>query len=229
MKISAGILPYRFNNNNLQVFLVHPGGPYNNSGWVIPKGEIDNKDKPIQTAIREFKEETGNYIPFKTVLDYLGEVKQSKHKTIKAWAYRSPQNMEFIESNTFEIIWPPNSNIKQTFTEIDKGEWFSYGEAISKMHPKQLSFVKRLMKGLNYHPIRLKRSVRFNNKAFWYIVGPLELTLLYKGKEYLNLYPGYDQAYWRSNSGWVSSKPQQFFSYKSARKVLKEILIKEIY
>ena len=61
-KTSAGLLMYRFVNKNLQVFLVHPGGPFfkfNDHVWSIPKGLKENGEDLLETAKREFFEETG--------------------------------------------------------------------------------------------------------------------------------------------------------------------------
>ncbi len=62
-KRSAGFLPYRFRDGELEVFLVHPGGPYwarkDNGVWSIPKGEYDPGEDPLEVAQREYQEETG--------------------------------------------------------------------------------------------------------------------------------------------------------------------------
>ena len=61
-KKSAGILLYKM-DENLQVFLVHPGGPFwknKDAGvWSISKGEFADDEKGLDAAIREFEEETG--------------------------------------------------------------------------------------------------------------------------------------------------------------------------
>jgi predicted NUDIX family NTP pyrophosphohydrolase len=48
MKKSSGILIYRKKNGKIQVFLVHPGGPFwrnkDLNSWSIPKGEITQAD-----------------------------------------------------------------------------------------------------------------------------------------------------------------------------------------
>jgi predicted NUDIX family NTP pyrophosphohydrolase len=63
VKKSAGILLYRFKDLNLEIFLVHPGGPFwakkDSGAWSIPKGEFNDNEAPLEAAIREFKEETG--------------------------------------------------------------------------------------------------------------------------------------------------------------------------
>jgi len=59
-KISAGILLYRRRGDALEVFLVHPGGPFwakkDLGSWSIPKGEFVEGDDPLEVARREFKD-----------------------------------------------------------------------------------------------------------------------------------------------------------------------------
>lgn len=59
-KLSAGILLYRRRNGDLEVFLVHPGGPYwwkkDLGAWSIPKGEYVAGEDPLAAAKREFQE-----------------------------------------------------------------------------------------------------------------------------------------------------------------------------
>jgi predicted NUDIX family NTP pyrophosphohydrolase len=62
-RTSAGLLIYRRQGGALEVFLVHPGGPFwankDAAAWSIPKGEIDPEEDPLEAARREFEEETG--------------------------------------------------------------------------------------------------------------------------------------------------------------------------
>jgi 8-oxo-dGTP pyrophosphatase MutT (NUDIX family) len=59
---SAGILTYRRAGSNLEVPLVHPGGPYwrkkDEGAWSIPKGEMAEGEDAEVAARREFMEET---------------------------------------------------------------------------------------------------------------------------------------------------------------------------
>lgn len=65
MRTSAGILLFRRNDLKIEVFLVHPGGPFwknkDLGSWSIPKGEFTDED-PLAAAKREFAEETGTAI-----------------------------------------------------------------------------------------------------------------------------------------------------------------------
>ncbi len=147
-KNSAGILLYRFNAKNLEVLLVHPGGPYwvkkEVGAWSIPKGEIEPHENLLQAAIRETQEETGikvqgNFIP-------LTSLKQKSGKVIHIWALQKNVETSKIRSNTFEMEWPPRSGHKKVFPEIDKADWFGIVKAQIKIVPGQLPFLIELEK-----------------------------------------------------------------------------------
>ena len=143
---SAGILLYRKTNNHLQVFLVHPGGPFfknkDQGAWSIPKGEFSDDEEALLAAKREFEEETGqaidgNFIP-------LNPVKLKSGKKVYAWAVEGDINHETIFSNLFEMEWPPKSGKKQSFPEIDRAGWFEVDEAKLKINTAQAAFIEEL-------------------------------------------------------------------------------------
>ena len=146
MKLSAGLLLYRFHQSTFQVFLVHPGGPFwakkDIGSWSIPKGEIEKDEDPLVAAIRECQEETGiiaegNFIE-------LTPVKQKSGKLVYAWAIEADIDPAGITSNTFEMEWPPRSGIKKSFPEIDRAEWFSAKDAELKIIEGQLPLIREL-------------------------------------------------------------------------------------
>jgi len=145
-KQSAGILLFRMKREQLEVFLVHPGGPFwikkDAGAWSIPKGEIETGEEALQVAIREFKEETGQEI--EGSFSELQPVKQKAGKIIKAWAVEGDIDENTIVSNTFEIEWPPGSGKKKIFPEVDKAQWFSLTEASEKINPGQLPLIEEL-------------------------------------------------------------------------------------
>jgi len=145
-KLSAGILLYHFCDQILEVFLVHPGGPFwakkDAGAWSIPKGEYDMGEDPLLAARREFKEETGydpdgNFIP-------LLPSKQKSGKIIQAWALDGEADPIAIVSNTFTLEWPPRSGRQQEFPEIDRAGWFTMEQARGKIAPGQLGFLQEL-------------------------------------------------------------------------------------
>lgn len=146
-RISAGLLMYRFNGPMLEVFLGHPGGPFfakkDIGVWSIPKGEVDENEDLLQTAVREFEEETG--IKPKGKYFSLGHIKQKNGKIVHAWAFQGARdNNKPIKSNTFTLEWPPQSGLIQEFPEIDRGAFFDSETAGQKINPAQIPFVERL-------------------------------------------------------------------------------------
>ena len=150
-KKSAGILLYRSINKNLEVFLVHPGGPFwknkDEGAWSIPKGEFDEKEDALEAAIREMKEETG--ITLKGDFMALTPIKQKSGKLVYAFAKEHDLDPSEIKSNEFEIEWPPKSGKKKMFPEIDKAEWFTIYVAKNKINPAQWPLVEELNTKLN--------------------------------------------------------------------------------
>ncbi|HHN65549.1 MAG TPA: NUDIX domain-containing protein [Nitrospirae bacterium] len=146
-KISAGILLYRKRDKNLEVFLVHPGGPLwakkDEGVWSIPKGLIEEGEDLLQAAIREFEEETGFKIKAKKVIP-LKPVKQKGGKIVHAFAIEGDCDPEKLRSNTFSMEWPPHSKRIQHFPEIDRGQWFSPDEAKKKINPAQAALLDEL-------------------------------------------------------------------------------------
>ena len=147
MRKSAGIVLYRLNNNYLEVFLVHPGGPYwqgkEEGAWSIPKGEFTDGEDPLTTAKREFKEET-SFIIDGQFID-LGQVQQKSGKLVLAWAVEGDIEASKIKSNTFRQEWPYKSGKWHSFPEVDKGAWFSFSDAQIHINPAQFTFLERLV------------------------------------------------------------------------------------
>jgi predicted NUDIX family NTP pyrophosphohydrolase len=147
---SAGILLYR-KSVETEVFLVHPGGPLfkkkDAGSWTVPKGEYTSEENPLEAAKREFQEETGSVIDGEFLA--LQPVKQKGGKVVAAWALEGDLDPDRIQSNTFEMKWPPGSEQMQTFPEIDKGAWFSLDTAREKINERQIPFLDELEALLN--------------------------------------------------------------------------------
>jgi predicted NUDIX family NTP pyrophosphohydrolase len=152
-KQSAGLVAYRINEGLPEVFIVHPGGPFfskkDEGVWSIPKGLHETDEEPFEAAKREFQEETGFSVPEKPSYIDLGEIKRSDGKNIKAWAFESDFDVSKFSSNHFEMEWPPKSGKKQSFPEVDKGNWFALAEAVKKLQPAQGVFIERLANELH--------------------------------------------------------------------------------
>jgi predicted NUDIX family NTP pyrophosphohydrolase len=148
---SAGILLYRRRDDDLQVLLVHPGGPVwarrDGGAWSIPKGELDDGEAPLDAARREFAEELGTALPEGEALD-LGEVRQRSGKIVAAWAVAGDLDPAGVVSNTFEMQWPPRSGRMQAFPEVDRAGWFELDAAREKLNPGQVPLLDRLREAL---------------------------------------------------------------------------------
>ncbi|MGE5681707.1 MAG: NUDIX domain-containing protein [Bacillota bacterium] len=152
-RVSAGLLLYRKNQEELEVFLVHPGGPYFQNKdlghWSIPKGEIDEGEQHLKCAIRELKEETGLTVSENGNFFPLGSVQQKGGKIVHAWAIEFTGEVNFDNSKSlFTIEWPPKSGKSQKFPEVDKAEFFFLKEAKEKIKPAQAEFIDKLVEFL---------------------------------------------------------------------------------
>jgi predicted NUDIX family NTP pyrophosphohydrolase len=147
-KTSAGILIYRFSNDTPEYLLVHPGGPFwknkDLASWSIPKGEVEENENIFEAAKRELKEETGLSVAGEYTV--LTPVKQKGNKTVFAWAVEQDIDTEKIQSNMFEMEWPPKSGKRQFFPEIDKAAWFTPEMAREKIIPAQILLIVELEK-----------------------------------------------------------------------------------
>jgi len=149
-KQSAGILLYRSKNGILELFLIHPGGPFwknkDLGAWSITKGEFTEAEKPLDAAKREFMEETG--IALTGDFIELSPVKQKGGKIIHAWAVKGDLDPLLIVSNSFPLEWPPKSGKWQQFPEINKGEWFAIDVAKQKINTAQALLINELQERL---------------------------------------------------------------------------------
>jgi predicted NUDIX family NTP pyrophosphohydrolase len=137
---------YRLTANAPEYFLVHPGGPFyqkkDDGVWTIPKGLADPDEELLLTAKREFVEETG-LVP-SGEFDSLGWVKLKSGKVVHVWLFAGDWNDEDgIKSNFFSLEWPPRSGKFINVPEADRGGWFSYDQALKKIHHAQLPFIVR--------------------------------------------------------------------------------------
>ncbi|QQL50641.1 NUDIX domain-containing protein [Mucilaginibacter ginkgonis] len=151
MKQSAGILVYRHEHKELQVFLVHPGGPFwakkDNGAWSVPKGEFLSDEDPLAAAKREFKEETGQ--PINGEFKQLTPVRLASGKIVHCWAVEGDVDADNIVSNVFDIEWPPRSGKKISIPEVDRAEWFDMETAKLKINKAQVGFIVELISFLN--------------------------------------------------------------------------------
>ncbi len=141
---------YRRCNPQLEVFLVHPGGPFwtkkDLGVWSIPKGEYTEEELPLDAAKREFIEETG--FQFNHSFLELGEIRQPGGKFVTAWAFEGNCDPTALRSNTFSMEWPLRSGRQKEFPEVDRGAWFSIDAARERINRGQIPFLDRLLASL---------------------------------------------------------------------------------
>ena len=145
-KESAGLLLYRKRCGSLEVFLVHPGGPFwvnkDDGAWSIPKGEFEPGEDPLEAAKREFREETGlvaegECLPLKPI-------RQRGGKIVYAWAVHSDLDPAAVNSDSFSMEWPPGSCKMRNFPEVDRAAWFTIDVARRKILQSQLGLLEQL-------------------------------------------------------------------------------------
>lgn len=151
-RVSAGLMMYRVVDGELQVLLVHPGGPFyrhkDDGVWTIPKGELKKDEAPLAAAEREFTEETG-FVPAPPYL-LLSDVRTRGGKLIHAWAFEGNCDPALLVSNTITIEWPPKSGRRERFPEVDRAAFFGRLVASQKIHPAQLPWLDELAEHLRH-------------------------------------------------------------------------------
>ncbi len=151
-EISAGLLTFR-RRNELEVLLAHPGGPFwakkDAAVWTIPKGLAEPGADLLDTARREFTEETNLEPQLQGEFVALKPVKQKSGKTVHAWAFEADFDLATFASNTFEMEWPPKSGQHRRFPEIDRIAYFTLRIAKEKILAYQLPLLHELAQRLS--------------------------------------------------------------------------------
>jgi len=151
-KRSAGLVMFRKRHSAVEVFLVHPGGPFwakkDLGAWSIPKGEYLDSEEPLAVARREFQEET-SFVAQGEFLE-LGSLQQAGGKIVSAWAFEGDCDPAKLKSNSFTMEWPPRSGRQIEVPEVDRGAWYSIEEARPRLLAAQRAFLDRLLEKIGY-------------------------------------------------------------------------------
>jgi predicted NUDIX family NTP pyrophosphohydrolase len=145
-RLSSGILLFRRRYGVLQVFLVHPGGPYwagrDIGAWQIPKVAVPPGEQSSDVARRAFREEVGTdpIGPFEP----LGQIKQAGNKWVEAFALAGDLDPAAIITVWSELEWPSRSGQMISVPKVDRAEWFSLDSARVKMLSSQRPLLDRL-------------------------------------------------------------------------------------
>ena len=142
-RTSAGLLPYRRRKGRVEVFLVHPGGPFcvnkDEHAWSVAKGEVEPDEDLLNAAHREFSEETGLTLAGRTIP--LAPIRQASGKLVHVWAIEADIDPSVVQSNSFPLEWPPRSGQVRQFPEVDRAAWFDLADARSKIHKGQIALL----------------------------------------------------------------------------------------
>jgi len=146
-KESAGLLLFRRGLAEVEVLLAHPGGPYwvgrHEAAWTIPKGGMHPGEVPLDTAIREFREETG-FEPTPPFLA-LGYIIQRSGKVVHAFAFEGDADPSGVKSEMTTTEWPPKSGRWIEVPEIDRAEFYPITAARPLINAAQAELLDRLL------------------------------------------------------------------------------------
>jgi predicted NUDIX family NTP pyrophosphohydrolase len=144
---SAGVLLYRERGGEFEVLLVHPGGPYwaaqDDGAWSIPKGLVQPGEDELTAARREFTEETGFEAGGAGSERDLGVCRLPSGKRLHVWAIAGDCDVARLKSNLFELEWPPGSGLTRRFPEVDRGDWFTHPQALTRLTRGQQPILAR--------------------------------------------------------------------------------------
>jgi predicted NUDIX family NTP pyrophosphohydrolase len=148
VKRSAGLMLFRRDDTGaIEVLLAHPGGPFfvrkDDAHWSIPKGELDPGEDEWAAAAREFSEELGIPVPAGEPI-CLGEQPQGRDKINVIWALEADPGPFEVNSNLFDLEWPPRSGRKAQFPEVDRVAWYDLETARVKLFGAQRPFIDRI-------------------------------------------------------------------------------------
>jgi predicted NUDIX family NTP pyrophosphohydrolase len=146
-KSTAGILIYRKSAGKIEILLGHMGGPFwskrDENAWTIPKGEFEpDQESPIDAARREFKEETGMDIHEEMTALFPFLKNNKRHYFFIVEKNPDPDN---LQSNTFQMEWPPKSGTIGIFPELDCFAWFDLKIATKKIVKGQLPALEQFL------------------------------------------------------------------------------------
>ena len=134
LPISVNFLEY-----NLESLIIESSTEWSEPEWGFPKGRRDYKETDLQSAIREFEEETlynrEKLNIIKNVIPYEEIFTGSNYKSYKHKYYLAHMNIDLTDFN---------KNICST--EVSKMDWLSYENACSLIRPYNLEKLSILNK-----------------------------------------------------------------------------------
>lgn len=124
------------------------GGPFwakrDGAAWSIPKGEVQEGEVDLAAALREFSEEMGHPAPTAEWI-LLGEFVQPSGKVVVVFTGEADFEVDRVNSNLFDLEWPPRSGRIEQFPEIDDARWFPLEVSREKVVKGQVAMLDALV------------------------------------------------------------------------------------
>ncbi len=100
----AAVVPYRIRKERVEVALVTTS---RGKGWIVPKGSVDDGERPRDTAIREAEEEAGlRGIVTRKPIGRYHHVKGNLHRRVDVYLMRVTNVLEnWLEDNVRRRRW----------------------------------------------------------------------------------------------------------------------------
>lgn len=147
---SCGILLYRVNENTheYEVFLVQANVPNSFPElWGVPKGRMERGEKPLQTAKREFGEETGTTAPDLEYLPLPPFVTKRGKTIIVFTADAEDYPVHWIRKNVAVTKVMRNGQVRH-YKETRDGRWFPLSKALEQIGAGQKGILELLQNQL---------------------------------------------------------------------------------
>jgi len=123
---SAGIIPYR-SNNETNILLLH----YPHGHWSFPKGHIEQGESEWEAGVRELKEETGleplqRDEEFEYAFDYYFKIEgKTIHKVVDYFSATVPEDQSVELSHEHQgYEWLPPDEVAEQITHDNATEMF---------------------------------------------------------------------------------------------------------
>ena len=123
---TAGGVVFRLNKNTQapEILLIQDA----KDRWTIPKGHIEEKESPRDTALREIREETG--LKQLNVLNWLGKIN---------FRYRRGVSLVLMSTDIFLVEALGNTDQLKPEDWMNGIKWYSAAEALDKIEYEDIS------------------------------------------------------------------------------------------
>jgi 8-oxo-dGTP pyrophosphatase MutT (NUDIX family) len=131
-QVSAGGVPFRQTEKGVEVALISVG---EEARWQLPKGLLGRGEAPVETALREVREETGLEATIVGTLD-----------TIEYWYYSSTKGGKRIRFHKYVhyfLMRYESGDTADHDWEVNEARWFDIDEAVKRLEYKNEKDVLR--------------------------------------------------------------------------------------